>query len=90
VSQLHAYDVRVQEGRGRTTVRVLALDAPEAREQALHGRPEGASVFACRRSDHALGLSARLARRHFLEEVRAAAPGKQIILRGHPDPRYRA
>ena len=68
MSQLHAYDVRVQEGRGRITVHVLALDASEARGQALHGRSEDAEAVACRRSDYRLGLGAREARRRYLQE----------------------
>ena len=79
MSKLHLYEVRLERyrpsasgqwgatARARRTVQVLSPSAPEAREQALHGRT-GESVVACRRSQYAPGLAHREARRRYLQE----------------------
>lgn len=67
MDRIRLYDVRVQEGRGRRTVRIAALDPAEARAQALARSAEGAEVFSCRRSQYAVTAAQRAARREYLE-----------------------
>jgi hypothetical protein len=66
MSRMIAYDVRLERRRARVTVRVAAVDAAEARAQALFYARPGWEVVACRRSQYAFGQVHREARRDWL------------------------
>ena len=65
MSTMHAYDVRLEKGRGRMTMRFAALDKAEAEAQASHFYPDW-HVVGCKRSQYAVGRSHREARRQFV------------------------
>ena len=71
--KFHDYNVRIERGRGRLTVRVLAVDAAEARAQAEWQYADaGWAVVSVGRSPYACDLSHRQARREFLAARKAA------------------